>query len=141
MNCPSDRTPFAWLLGQRTPDSGQGPHTSKLSCGYWLCVSARIRMKGKPRFIFMTGTTGICWLWCHGTTLEHLQRWQMRIDCSLKHSSKRSPMVIDQAFRFSSLLLAALAFTGLVLAHAVQLWLAILTGMILTLTLLRAAGV
>ena len=50
-------------------------------------------------------------------------------------------MPIDQAFRFNSLLLAALAFTALVLAHAVPLWLAILTGMILTLTLLQAAGV
>ncbi len=50
-------------------------------------------------------------------------------------------MVIDQAFRFSSLLLVALAFTGLVLAHAIPLWLAILSGMILTLTLLQAAGI
>ncbi|HEY6973203.1 MAG TPA: hypothetical protein VI359_02750, partial [Nitrospiraceae bacterium] len=50
-------------------------------------------------------------------------------------------MAIDQAFRFSSLLLAASAFTGLVLARAVPLWLAILTGIILSLTLLQTAGV
>lgn len=50
-------------------------------------------------------------------------------------------MAIDQAFRFSSLLLAASAFTGLVLAHAVPLWLAVLTGIILSLTLLQTAGV
>jgi protein-glutamine gamma-glutamyltransferase len=50
-------------------------------------------------------------------------------------------MAFDQAFRFSSVLLAASAFTGLVLAHAVPLWLAFLTGVILSFTLLRAAGV
>lgn len=50
-------------------------------------------------------------------------------------------MAIEQAFRFSVVLLTASAFTGLVLAHAVPLWLAILTGIILSLTLLQAVGV
>ena len=49
-------------------------------------------------------------------------------------------MVFEEAFRFSSLLLAASAFTGLVLAHAVPLWLALLTGTVLSLTLLQSAG-
>jgi protein-glutamine gamma-glutamyltransferase len=49
-------------------------------------------------------------------------------------------MVFEQAFRFSSVLLAASAFTGLVLAHAIPLWLALLTGIVLSLTLLQAAG-
>jgi transglutaminase-like putative cysteine protease len=49
-------------------------------------------------------------------------------------------MAIDQALRFSSVLLAATAFTGLVLAHAVPLWLTLLAGMILSLTLFQAAG-
>jgi transglutaminase-like putative cysteine protease len=65
----------------------------------------------------------------------------MRIACWMKRSSKSSPMAIEQAFRFSAVLLAASAFAGLVLAHAVPLWLAILTGIILSLTLLQAAGV
>lgn len=50
-------------------------------------------------------------------------------------------MAIDRAFRFSSLLLATSAFTGLVLARAIPLWLALLTGLILSITLLQTAGV
>lgn len=49
-------------------------------------------------------------------------------------------MVFEKAFRFSSVLLATSAFTGLVLAHAVPLWLALLAGTVLCLTLLQAAG-
>jgi protein-glutamine gamma-glutamyltransferase len=49
-------------------------------------------------------------------------------------------MVFEQAFRFSSVLLAASAFTGLVLARAIPLWLALLAGIVLSLALLQAAG-
>ena len=50
-------------------------------------------------------------------------------------------MVFEQAFRFSSVLLAASAFTGLVLARAIPLWLALLTGIVMSLALLQSAGI
>jgi len=50
-------------------------------------------------------------------------------------------MPFDQAFAVSSVLLAATAFSGLVLAQSVPLWLALPTAIILILSLLHAAGV
>src|SRR5574341_1421786 len=91
-------------------------------------------------FLFMTTKAGICWPSSIGQILRFTQRWPLRIACLMRHSSKSSPMVFEQAFRFSSVLLAASAFTGLVLAHAIPLWLALLTGLVLSLTLLQAAG-
>jgi len=49
-------------------------------------------------------------------------------------------MPFEQAFKLSSLLLAATAFSGLVLAHSIPAWLATITGVILTLTLLQTWG-
>src|SRR4029079_7378103 len=50
-------------------------------------------------------------------------------------------MPFDQAFAFSSVLLAATAFSGLVLAQSVPLWLALPTALILIMSLLHAGGV
>lgn len=50
-------------------------------------------------------------------------------------------MPFDQAFAFSSVLLAATAFSGLVLAQSVPLWLALPTAIILIMSLLHAGGV
>lgn len=44
-------------------------------------------------------------------------------------------MPFEQAFRLSTIVLAATAFAGLVLAHSVPLWLAVLTSIIFTVTL------
>jgi len=46
-------------------------------------------------------------------------------------------MPFERAFKLSSLLLAATAFSGLVLAHSIPAWLATITGVILTITLLQ----
>src|SRR5712692_3381934 len=50
-------------------------------------------------------------------------------------------MPFDQAFALSSVLLATTAFSGLVLAQSVPLWLALLTAIILIVSLLHAGGV
>jgi transglutaminase-like putative cysteine protease len=50
-------------------------------------------------------------------------------------------MPFDQAFALSSVLLATTAFSGLVLAQSVPLWLALPTAIILTISLLHAGGV
>jgi Domain of unknown function (DUF3488). len=50
-------------------------------------------------------------------------------------------MPFDQAFALSSVLLAATAFSGLVLAQSVPLWLALPTALILIMSLLHAGGV
>ncbi|HEY6262672.1 MAG TPA: DUF3488 and transglutaminase-like domain-containing protein [Nitrospiraceae bacterium] len=50
-------------------------------------------------------------------------------------------MPFDQAFAFSSILLAATAFSGLVCAQSVPLWLALPTITILIMSLLHAGGV
>jgi hypothetical protein len=50
-------------------------------------------------------------------------------------------MPFDQAFALSSVLLATIAFGGLVLAQSVPLWLALLTAIILVVSLLHAGGV
>ncbi len=50
-------------------------------------------------------------------------------------------MPFDRAFRFSTLLLAATAFGGLVLAHAVPPWLATLTAAILALSVVKTMDV
>jgi protein-glutamine gamma-glutamyltransferase len=50
-------------------------------------------------------------------------------------------MPFNQAFVFSSVLLAATAFSGLVLAQSVPLWLALPTAIILLMSLLHAGGV
>ena len=50
-------------------------------------------------------------------------------------------MPFDQAFALSSVLLAATAFSGLVLAQSVPLWLALPTAIILIISLLHAGGV
>jgi len=50
-------------------------------------------------------------------------------------------MPFDRAFTISSVLLAATAFTGLVLAQSVPLWLALPTAIILTVSLLHAGGI
>ena len=50
-------------------------------------------------------------------------------------------MPFDQAFALSSLLLAATAFSGLVLAQSVPFWLALPTAIILIISLLHAGGV
>jgi hypothetical protein len=50
-------------------------------------------------------------------------------------------MPFDQAFTLSSLLLATAAFSGLVLAQSVPLWLALPTAIILIVSLLHAGGV
>ena len=50
-------------------------------------------------------------------------------------------MPFDQAFALSSVFLAATAFTGLVLAQSVPLWLALPTAIILTISLLHAGGI
>jgi len=50
-------------------------------------------------------------------------------------------MPFDQAFAFSSVLLAATAFSGLVIAQSVPLWLAVPTAIILIMSLLHAGGV
>src|SRR6185295_19926376 len=50
-------------------------------------------------------------------------------------------MPFDQAFALSSVLLAATAFSGLVFAQSVPLWLALPTGIILMISLLQAGGV
>ena len=49
-------------------------------------------------------------------------------------------MPFDQAFALSSVLLAATAFSGLVLAHSIPLWLAFPTAIILIISLLHAGG-
>jgi transglutaminase-like putative cysteine protease len=49
-------------------------------------------------------------------------------------------MPFDQAFALSSVLLAATAFSGLVLAQSVPLWLALPTAIILIMSLLHAGG-
>ena len=49
-------------------------------------------------------------------------------------------MPFDQAFALSSVLLATTAFSGLVLAQSVPLWLALPTAIILIISLLRAGG-
>jgi len=50
-------------------------------------------------------------------------------------------MPIDQAFAFSSILLATTAFSGLVLAQSVPLWLALPTSIILVISLVHAGGI
>ena len=50
-------------------------------------------------------------------------------------------MPFDQAFALSSVLLATIAFSGLVLAQSVPLWLALPTAIILIVSLLHAGGV
>ncbi|HKO30062.1 MAG TPA: DUF3488 and transglutaminase-like domain-containing protein [Nitrospiraceae bacterium] len=50
-------------------------------------------------------------------------------------------MPFDQAFALSSVLLAATAFSGLVFAQSVPLWLALPTAIILIMSLLHAGGV
>ena len=50
-------------------------------------------------------------------------------------------MPFDQAFVLSSLLLATTAFSGLVLAQSVPLWLALPTAIILIISLLHAGGI
>ena len=50
-------------------------------------------------------------------------------------------MPFDQAFALSSVLLATTAFSGLVLAQSVPIWLALPTALILTISLLHAGGV
>jgi protein-glutamine gamma-glutamyltransferase len=50
-------------------------------------------------------------------------------------------MPFDQAFALSSVLLATTAFSGLVLAQSVPLWLALPTALILFISLLHAGGV
>ena len=50
-------------------------------------------------------------------------------------------MPFDQAFALSSVLLATTAFSGLVLAQSVPLWLALPTAIILIISLLHAGGV
>ncbi len=50
-------------------------------------------------------------------------------------------MPIDQAFALSSILLATTAFSGLVLAQSVPLWLALPTAIILIISLVHAGGV
>lgn len=50
-------------------------------------------------------------------------------------------MPFDQAFTLSSVLLATTAFSGLVLAQSVPLWLALPTAIILIISLLQAAGI
>ena len=49
-------------------------------------------------------------------------------------------MPFEQAFRLSSVLLAATAFAGLLFARSVPIWLAALTTLILTVTLLQTMG-
>ena len=49
-------------------------------------------------------------------------------------------MPFDQAFALSSVLLAATAFSGLVLAQSVPLWLVLPTVIILFISLLHAGG-
>ncbi|SLM47558.1 conserved membrane protein of unknown function [Nitrospira japonica] len=50
-------------------------------------------------------------------------------------------MPFEQAFKLSSLLLAATAFSGVILAHGIPAWLALMTGLALTLAMLGAAGI
>src|SRR3970040_356602 len=50
-------------------------------------------------------------------------------------------MPFAQPFALSSVFLAATAFTGLVLAQSVPLWLALPTAIILTISLLHAGGI
>lgn len=50
-------------------------------------------------------------------------------------------MPFDQAFALSSVLLAAVAFSGLVFAQSVPLWLALPTAIILIVSLLQAGGI
>ena len=50
-------------------------------------------------------------------------------------------MPFDQAFAISSVILAATAFSGLVLAQGVPFWLALPTAMILIVSLFHAGGV
>ena len=50
-------------------------------------------------------------------------------------------MPFDQAFALSSVLLATIAFSGLVLAQSVPLWLVLPTAIILLISLLHAGGV
>jgi protein-glutamine gamma-glutamyltransferase len=50
-------------------------------------------------------------------------------------------MPFDQAFALSSVLLATIAFSGLVLAESVPLWLALPTAIILIVSLLHAGGI
>ncbi|BFU95064.1 MAG: conserved membrane protein of unknown function [Nitrospira sp.] len=50
-------------------------------------------------------------------------------------------MPFEQAFKLSSLLLAATAFSGVILGHGLPAWLALMTGLALTLAVLDAAGI
>ncbi|MDF0645675.1 MAG: DUF3488 and transglutaminase-like domain-containing protein [Nitrospira sp.] len=50
-------------------------------------------------------------------------------------------MPFEQAFKLSSLLLAAAAFSGVILSHGIPAWVALLTGFALTLAVLDAAGI
>lgn len=50
-------------------------------------------------------------------------------------------MPFEHAFKLSSLLLAATAFSGVILGHGIPAWLALMTGLALTLALLDAAGI
>ena len=50
-------------------------------------------------------------------------------------------MLFDQAFRLSSVLLATIAFSGLVFAQSVPLWIALPAGIILIVTLCDAGGI
>lgn len=50
-------------------------------------------------------------------------------------------MPFEQAFKLSSLLLTATAFSGVILARGIPAWLALMTGLALTLAILGAAGI
>src|SRR3990167_7370472 len=50
-------------------------------------------------------------------------------------------MPFDQAFKLSSVLLAIIAFSGLVFAQSVPLWIALPTAIILIVTLCDAGGI
>jgi transglutaminase-like putative cysteine protease len=50
-------------------------------------------------------------------------------------------MPFEQAFKLSSLLLAATAFSGVVLARGIPAWIAVITGLALILAMLGAAGI
>jgi hypothetical protein len=50
-------------------------------------------------------------------------------------------MPFNQAFALSSILLATMAFSGLVLGQSVPLWLALPTAIIITMSMLHACGV
>jgi len=50
-------------------------------------------------------------------------------------------MPFEQAFKLSSLLLAATAFSGVILAHGIPAWLALITGCAWILAILGAAGI